>query len=376
MILTEHLDRSRVEDIEVVERKGIGHPDTLADGIAEELSRKFCLNSLKKNNAISRYFFDKVLIYGGTSEKFFGGGKLEQPFKIVVPAMTSDNDEEFIKKTVLGYLKRNLHEFSEKYCEIEPKIHKTSEKFYDNEKASDSSIATGYYPLSRIEAIVLETEQFLNNGKKRNFLGEDIKILALRNKEKTEFTLACSFISRHIKNEDDYFDKKRMVENEVKEFISERYIGDFSLAINPDDKNKIYLSFLGSCIDSFAVGISGKGNAINGLSSLYRPTSREGVFGKNIVRHPGRIYNILSILIAKRLSEKFDLKECYVHFVGIVGDSIICPNKIIIESTEKLNGKNIEKEYDYIINKVDDIRLNLLKQNICENPRFLLDMKI
>ena len=43
-IVIEHLSTKHIEkqDIEIVERKGIGHPDSIADGLAESVSRSLC----------------------------------------------------------------------------------------------------------------------------------------------------------------------------------------------------------------------------------------------------------------------------------------------------------------------------------------------
>lgn len=376
MIIVNKQVDSRIKDIEIIERKGIGHPDTLADGIAEELSRKFCLSK----GILERYFFDGVLIYGGESEAYFKGGKLKQPIKITIPAMMphNHNNEDFIKETTLNYMKDVLHEFSSEYCIVNPVIYTTSQKFYDSEKSSDSSIATAHYPLSLLEKTVIETEQYLIDKieNKKSFLGEDIKIRAFRYKDMTDFIIACRFISKYIENQDDYFDKKIIIEDDIKEFIRKKYDGDFSLKINPDENNNRFnLSFLGSCIDSFAKGYTGKGNSISGLKSLLMPISSDGFYGKNIVRHPGRVHNVLAVLMAKKLSEKFDLEECYVHIVGEVGDNILAPSYTIIESQKKLNHEDVEQEVNNVINKNDDIRLKIMQKNLCRYPKFLYDLK-
>ncbi|OYV08070.1 MAG: S-adenosylmethionine synthetase, partial [Methanosaeta sp. ASP1-1] len=47
---------------EVVERKGLGHPDTLADGISEAISRSLCRHYLEESGQILHHNVDKVLI--------------------------------------------------------------------------------------------------------------------------------------------------------------------------------------------------------------------------------------------------------------------------------------------------------------------------
>ena len=53
---------------EVVERKGIGHPDTLADGISESISRELCNQYLEEFGQILHHNVDKVLIIAGKSQ--------------------------------------------------------------------------------------------------------------------------------------------------------------------------------------------------------------------------------------------------------------------------------------------------------------------
>src|SRR5574344_1929244 len=48
--------------IEIVERKGIGHPDTLADKLAEELSRQYSIYCLDNFGCILHHNIDKLFI--------------------------------------------------------------------------------------------------------------------------------------------------------------------------------------------------------------------------------------------------------------------------------------------------------------------------
>ena len=47
-------------DVEVVERKGIGHPDSLADILAESFSNDYSLYCLENFGTVLNYWFDKV----------------------------------------------------------------------------------------------------------------------------------------------------------------------------------------------------------------------------------------------------------------------------------------------------------------------------
>ena len=82
LILTE-LDAAahNNQPVEIVERKGIGHPDTVCDALAEELSRALCRFYLERFGLVLHHNVDKVLLWGGTSQPAFGGGKVIAPME-------------------------------------------------------------------------------------------------------------------------------------------------------------------------------------------------------------------------------------------------------------------------------------------------------
>jgi len=60
--------------VELVERKGLGHPDYIADAVAEEASRKLSLYYLKKYGVILHHNLDKTLVVGGQATPRFKVG--------------------------------------------------------------------------------------------------------------------------------------------------------------------------------------------------------------------------------------------------------------------------------------------------------------
>ena len=71
-----------VEPVEVVERKGLGHPDTIFDALAEALSRALCREYLQKCGIILHHNVDKALLCGGRAAPQFGGGVVLAPIEI------------------------------------------------------------------------------------------------------------------------------------------------------------------------------------------------------------------------------------------------------------------------------------------------------
>jgi S-adenosylmethionine synthetase len=73
----------RVGDaVEVVERKGLGHPDTICDALAEALSRSLCREYRQRFGAILHHNVDKALLLRSVCGTGFYGGTVIRPIDI------------------------------------------------------------------------------------------------------------------------------------------------------------------------------------------------------------------------------------------------------------------------------------------------------
>lgn len=79
IITKDHCKSSEEESIEMVERKGLGHPDTLCDLIAEEFSNSYSKHCIENFGCVLNHWADKILLSGGTAELDFGKIKIEKP---------------------------------------------------------------------------------------------------------------------------------------------------------------------------------------------------------------------------------------------------------------------------------------------------------
>jgi len=75
-------DKVSLQEAEIVERKGIGHPDTICDSLAEELSVELSKLYIKELGAIMHHNVDKALLVGGRAHSKFGGGEVVSPIEI------------------------------------------------------------------------------------------------------------------------------------------------------------------------------------------------------------------------------------------------------------------------------------------------------
>jgi S-adenosylmethionine synthetase len=69
---------------EIVERKGLGHPDTICDSIVEAISIDLNRMYLDGLGAIPHYNVDKALLIAGRCAKGFGSGRVTLPMELIV----------------------------------------------------------------------------------------------------------------------------------------------------------------------------------------------------------------------------------------------------------------------------------------------------
>src|SRR3970040_2346701 len=69
---------------EIVERKGIGHPDTICELVMNQISVDLSKLYLKETGVIQHHNMDKALLAAGQSESNFGGGKIIKPMKMIL----------------------------------------------------------------------------------------------------------------------------------------------------------------------------------------------------------------------------------------------------------------------------------------------------
>jgi Archaeal S-adenosylmethionine synthetase len=72
------------QQIELVERKCIGHPDSLADGVAESISRALSMAYIEECGAILHHNTDQGEVVAGESLPKYGGGKVIRPIYMLL----------------------------------------------------------------------------------------------------------------------------------------------------------------------------------------------------------------------------------------------------------------------------------------------------
>ncbi len=67
--------------VEMAERKGLGHPDTICDALAEGVSLSLTRHYRDRFGVILHHNVDNSLLCGGAARFAFGGGELLEPIE-------------------------------------------------------------------------------------------------------------------------------------------------------------------------------------------------------------------------------------------------------------------------------------------------------
>jgi S-adenosylmethionine synthetase len=361
--------------VEVVERKGLGHPDYICDSIMNQVSIQLCKEYLERFGAVMHHNIDKGMLVAGEVKTKFQGGVILKPMRIIFgDRATFEVEDEFIDVNNIAisaakeWIKENLRFVNGDSINYQVEIARGSAELTDIFKrkdtilgANDTSAAVGYAPMTPTETLVLETERFLNSPDfKKRFpeSGEDVKVMGLRENNKLNLTVADPLIDMFIESESHYFRKKEELLEEIKIYVTERTEFEPSISLNTLDREGrgmggIYITVTGTSAEDADSGQVGRGNRVNGIIPLNRPVSSEAAAGKNPVSHVGKIYNVLSHRIANEIYVNVpDIKEVYVWLLSQIGEPIDQPRIAAAQVImERGTLTSVEKEVNEVIDR-------------------------
>ncbi|MEM2013982.1 MAG: methionine adenosyltransferase, partial [Desulfurococcaceae archaeon] len=296
--------------VELVERKGLGHPDYIADSASEAASRALCKYYLKEFGTILHHNLDKTLLVGGQASPRFGGGEVLEPIYIVVSGRATTEVRlggatysvpygKLIVEAVKDWIRKNFRYLDpDTHVIVDYKVRKGSADLvavFEAGKeavplANDTSMGVGYAPLTVLEKLVYETERLLNSKefkKKHAAVGEDVKVMGLRRDKQIVLTVAAAIIDREVRDKYEYMKVKEDIVEEVEALahsIAPEY--DVMIYVNTADipeRDSFYLTVTGTSAEHGDDGATGRGNRANGLITPMRPVSIEATAGKNPV---------------------------------------------------------------------------------------------
>jgi len=365
-------------EFEIVERKGIGHPDTLCDAIAEQASRDYAQYCLDHFGRVAHHWFDKVMLLGGESHIEYGKGEITYPYTVIFvgkAALQVGQEKvplsDILHQSAVKVLSATLRDFEpKKHLKTEVRVYdyrgpgQKSKRYRPNSKedlielkstlrvSNDCNICVGFAPLSQLENLVLKLENELAQGEfKKKFpdTGYDIKIIGVRHGNNITLQVNLPFIANDISSEEIY--KKRVKDSEdyILDFIKSNFDVIPKIEVNPEkNSGRPYLTVTGSVADTGDVGVVGRGNRINGLITPFRPMSIEASCGKNPLDHTGKLYNILAMQLSQGIYKETGLKNTIV--ISTTKEKPIDNPDFISISVEDWD-KNEEKYKDHIIQR-------------------------
>lgn len=378
------------QEFEVVETKGKGHPDNICDTLAEKISMEYSKYCIKHYGVILRHMIDKLSILGGGSRVHFKNSEMISPIRVLVNGRFTDRYGEekidymkIVSKVIRQYFKELFPLLDiDKYLLIIDNTHhnegpgvvydldETSKneriKFFEvtskedisrhnnHFRCNDTSTTVSYYPMSNLELLVLNIERILNSTSYKMqypWVGSDIKVMGLRKKDEIEITSCIPLISKYVGDLNDYKDKLSKLKTDIKNIAIKYFNEDkISIYLNTRDdysKNDLYLTAIGSAVESGDEGAVGRGNRSRGVIPFSRNFSMEASCGKNPVYHTGKLFAAIGDNISKKIYEKYKI-ENVVYCTSKMGDKICNPWNVSVELNKEVSLK-IKKGIDEIV---------------------------
>ena len=223
--------------LEICERKGLGHPDTMCDAIMNQVSVDLSKEYLRRFGTILHHNLDKGLLAAGATRVNFGGGEVIEPILIIygdratfeakgeaipVNEIAIRSTKEWMRKN-LRFVDPDIHVTYQ--SQIRPGSQALQDIFERRGKflgANDTSAAVGFAPYTPMERLILDLEGHLNSKEfKRSYpeSGEDVKLMGLRKNGELNLTVAMAFVDRFVDGEDDYFKKRAEITDAMQAYI-------------------------------------------------------------------------------------------------------------------------------------------------------------
>ena len=365
-----------VEDqkVEIVERKGLGHPDSICDGVAEAVSRALASGYIERYGTVLHYNTDETQLVAGESANAFGGGEVLEPiYLLIVGRATKEYEgETFPAETIAleaahEYLTENFPHLdvgSDIVVDVNLGEGSGDLRMVFGEEgaipmANDTSYGVGHAPLTETEQVVYNVERRLNGeyAAENPVVGQDIKVMGKREGDRMDVTVAVATVDRYVSGLEDYRETVEAAREHVHDVATGYTDRAVEVSVNTADnydEGSIYLTTTGTSAEHGDDGSVGRGNRANGLITPNRPMSMEATSGKNPVNHIGKIYNLLSTEIAESVVAEVDgIRQIQIRLLSQIGRPIDEPH-VADASVVTENGvavSDVEREIEAAIDE-------------------------
>jgi len=347
-IRVEPIQRPAVEDqhVEIVERKGIGHPDSICDGVAEAVSRALAREYRDRVGQVLHYNTDETQLVAGEAAPAFGGGEVVEPIRMLIVGRATKHyegqtipTETIALEAAREYLDEEIPRvtFGEDVV-VDVRLGEGSgdlQSVFGDQgvpMANDTSFGVGHAPLTETERIVRTAERKLNGefAAENPALGPDVKVMGKREGDRIDLTVAAAVVDEYVAGLEEYRDTV----DEIREFVldvahthTDREVEVYVNTADDYDEGSIYLTVTGTSAEQGDDGSVGRGNRANGLITPNRSMSLEATSGKNPVNHIGKIYNLLATDVAENVvAEVSGIRDLRIRLLSQIGKPIDQPH--------------------------------------------------
>jgi len=332
--------------VELVERKGIGHPDTLCDRAAEELSIALSRHYLERFGAILHHNTDKVLLVGGQAQARFGGGEIIDPLYLLLSGRATARVGDAVVplgalavETTTAWLRETLpHLPLPGGLIIDYRLNPSSPDLVALFRqpgvplANDTSFAVAFAPLSELEQLVKTAEAALNSAAWQQCypsLGQDIKVMGVRTGERIRLLVAAAFVASATPDLETYLEVKRALEARLLALAGGITRREVTVHLNGADRPEaqvVFLTVTGTSAEQGDDGQVGRGNRATGLITPMRPMTLEAAAGKNPVSHVGKLYQVYAQQIVDRICAEIpEVRAASCALLARIGQPITDP---------------------------------------------------
>jgi S-adenosylmethionine synthetase len=313
--------------VEVVERKGIGHPDTLADGIAELASIRYSQHCLQTAGAVLHHNLDKVAVLGGRAAFTDTEGSYDRPVRVIFGGRISTTFvgralpvRHILEQAAVDHLRTALPGFDQVRLEIRHETTDSSkfshwfaprclEDLPERPRAfsNDTAYLVGSWPRTAAETLVLLTEAWF---RRQAWAGSDIKALAVRDGASWMVTVCVPALAGHLASSAEFDDAVTAAAGELTALLEQRLPGRVTVVCNTRGTRTgpitgQYFTVSGSAIDYGEDGLVGRGNARTGVINGAHLAGNEATFGKNPAYHVGKVGGWLADTAARAVAAEF-----------------------------------------------------------------------
>lgn len=334
-----------IEDrpVEIVERKGIGHPDSLCDGIAERISVEYTRWCVENIGTPLHHNFDKVQLVAGDVDVSFGHAELLKPIRIQIAGrgtpVTPDGRKIPMDSIAINAAKAHIRETMrcldpDRHCVIDSYAGRGSSELMHavhEVTANDTSFGVAHWPRSVLENAVYQTCEYITGELIDQFpLGEDVKVMGARRGDHVILTCAIPFMAKEIMDVNEYVEVKGAVREAIQTY-AEKLVQPYSVEVDvntadDEDAGAVYLTLTGTSAEMGDDGSVGRGNRVTGVIAPFRSASLEAAPGKNPISHVGKLYNVLALLAAQDIVENVEgVREAQVYILSQIGKPLDQP---------------------------------------------------